>query len=362
MHVVLVDFRTSTPYAVQLANALGQLCEVTLILPDKPAHFVNQVDQKRVTLLPFRKPRIRHLSNLPLIWELRQRINAIQPDLVHITYWDIWGTPGLGFFSSFPLVATVHDVLPHPGDSNALPSFLFPLQWRWARQLIVHAASVKQQLTSQHGCSQDQVSVIPIGQYDFYQSLTQGDLPETPNTILFFGRIWDYKGLQYLIDAEPLITCAIPDARIVIAGTGASFEKYRQAMINPDRFDVHNYRIPDEQVARFFQQASIVVLPYIEASQSGIVPLAYAFGKPVVASRIGGLEDVVEDGETGLLVPPADSKKLAEALISLLKNPLRRQKMGQLARQFANTELSWESIAERTLGVYKKIVIDGGVP
>lgn len=359
MHVALIDFRTTTPYAVQLANALGQLCKVTLMLPDKSPRLVNQVDRNKIEFWPFQKPRIRHLTNMRLIWHIRQHLDAIQPDLVHISYWDVWGSPGLRLFSPFPHVATVHDAVPHPGDSNSFPTFLYPLQWLGAEQVIVHANSVRQKLLAQQGCSQSQINVIPIGQYDFYQTWAQKDLPEIPNTVLFFGRIWGYKGLQYLIDAEPLITKAVPDARIIIAGTGASFEKYRRAMVNPQHFEVHNYRIPDEKVAQFFQQASIVALPYIEASQSGIVPLAFAFGKPVVATRIGGLVDIVKDGQTGLLVPPADSQSLAEAIISLLKDPSRRQKMGQRAKQFADTELSWKAIARKTVDVYQKVMLNG---
>ena len=359
MHVALIDFRTTTPYAVQLANALGELCKVTLMLPDKSIHLVNQVDQKKVEFWPFHKPRIRNLTNLRLVWHIRQQLNIIQPDLVHISYWDLWGSPGLRLFSPFAHVATVHDTTPHPDDSNAFPPFLYPVQWLWAQQVIVHANSERQKLITQFGCSQGRVNVIPIGQYDFYQTWAQKELPEIPNTVLFFGRIWGYKGLQYLIEAEPLITKVVPDAKIIIAGTGASLEKYRQAMVNPQHFEVHNYRIPDEQVSQFFQQASIVALPYIEASQSGIVPLAFAFAKPVVATRIGGLVDVVQDGQTGLLVSPADSQGLAEAIISLLKDPSRRQKMGQRAKQFADTELSWEAIARKTINVYQKLKLNG---
>ena len=147
--------------------------------------------------------------------------------------------------------------------------------------------------------------------------------------ILFFGRIWKYKGLEYLIRAQPMITAAFPEARIVIAGAGEDFEPYRRQMAHPDRFIIRNHFIEPAERDELFRQASIVVLPYIEATQSGVVPLAYACAKPVIATRTGALSEAVEDGRTGLLVPPADSAALARAVIELLGDPARRQVMGR---------------------------------
>src|SRR5258707_5206877 len=110
---------------------------------------------------------------------------------------------------------------------------------------------------------------------------------EDERLLLFFGRIWEYKGLEYLIRAEPLISARVPDVEIVIAGRGEDFEKYRHMMVDPDRFVIDNETIPDDRVARYFGESSVVVLPYIDASQSGVVPIAYSFSKPVIATTVG---------------------------------------------------------------------------
>lgn len=359
MHVVLIEFRNSTPYPVQLANALGELCQVTLMLPDVASRFSEEVDQNRVNLEFFRRPRYRQpVSLMAMVWRLRQRLKALQPDLVHITAWNVVGSPGLGMFAPFPLVATVHDVNRHPGGSGLplIPSMLYRWQWRWADHVIAHAATAREQLITQYGCRHERVHVIPIGSYDFYRTIAHNTKPERPNTILFFGRIWEYKGLQYLIEAEPLITKAIPDACIIIAGHGENFEKYRQGMINPNRFEVHNYRIPEKEVAHFFQQASVVVLPYIEASQSGVIPLAYAFGKPVVATTVGGIPEVVDNGVTGYLVPPQDPDSLAKAIIRILQDKELRRQMGQKALEKSRNELSWTAVARKTMDVYRTAI------
>lgn len=356
MHVVLIEFRNSTPYPVQLANALGHLCRVTLVLADTAEKLAAQVDRKNVDLQTFHVPKLRHPANLGMVWRLRRWLGKLVPDLVHITYWHLWATPALGICLSAPLIATVHDVSRHPGERGvwAIPSALYSLQWRWADQIIVHASSARRQLLSRYACRSENVHLIPIGAYDFYRTFAGDNRKESTSTILFFGRIWGYKGLEYLIQAEPIITKAVPDARIVIAGEGEAFGPYQQAMVNPQHFEVHNYRIPDTMVAELFQSASIVVLPYTEASQSGVIPVAYAFGKPVVATSVGGIPDVVDHGHTGYLVPPRDAKALAEAIINLLKDSEKRVDMGRKALQKARDELSWANIAKRTLLVYER--------
>jgi glycosyltransferase involved in cell wall biosynthesis len=358
MHVVLIEFRDSTPHPVQLANALGHLCRVTLMLSDSATGLASKVDRTKVGLQLFHMPRHRAPTNLAMVLRIHRQLRVLRPDVVHITCWHLWGTPGLGPLKRFPLVATVHDVSRHPGDGWAYPSVLYPLQWRWADQVIVHANAARQQLLSQHGCKPDRVHAIPIGAYDFYRDWLQSDAVERPNTVLFFGRIWEYKGLEYLIAAEPLITRAIPDARIIIAGQGDSFERYQKTMVNPHNFEVHNHHIPNEMVAELFQKASVVVLPYIEASQSGVIPVAYAFGKPVVATNVGGIPDVVDHGETGYLVPPRDKVRLAEAVITLLKDRQLRENMGCKALEKAQTQMSWSNIAAQTLEVYHQ-ALDG---
>jgi glycosyltransferase involved in cell wall biosynthesis len=334
---------------------------VTLLLPDKARANAEAVDRDRVNLQLFSMPRLRDPANLLMVYRLRKQLQTLRPELVHVTYWHPWATPGLGLFTRFPFVATVHDVIRHAGERGllAIPSTVYRWQWRWADQVIVHAAAANEQLLNEYGRTTENTQVIPIGSYEFYRVIGKEDLIEEPNTVLFFGRIWGYKGLQTLIEAEPFISQAVPDVRIIIAGQGEPIEKYKRMMVNPHHFELHNYRIPDAEVASFFQRASIVALPYTEASQSGVVPIAYAFAKPVVATWVGGLPDVVIDGQTGLLAEPGDAQSLAEAIIKLLRDTNLRRQMGQRAQHFAQTELSWERIAERTLEVYRKALLRG---
>ena len=127
-------------------------------------------------------------------------------------------------------------------------------------------------------------------------------------------------------------------------------------ILNNKNYEVYNRFIPDKEVSYFFQRAKVVVLPYIEGTQTGIIPIAYAFKKPVVVTDVGDIPDVVDDGKTGFIVPPKDSKALADSILKLLKDDKLRKEMGENAYIKMKKELSWNKITEKTIEVYKNIL------
>jgi glycosyltransferase involved in cell wall biosynthesis len=153
-----------------------------------------------------------------------------------------------------------------------------------------------------------------------------------------------------------LITAQVPNARIVIAGGGEDFKRYRDLMVHPDRFTVYNKYVSDEQRAELFRRASVVALPYIDASQSAVIPVAYTFAKPVVATTVGGLPELVEHGHTGFLVPPRDEQALADAVVCLLRDRRLRHQLGANGKSKINTECSPTVVARKTLAVYRRAI------
>jgi len=351
MRAVLVDFHFFA-YSIQLANALSELCQVTLMLPSKASEY-EPVIRESVDVHWFDMPRLRYPTNLWKVFSLFRTIARLRPQVVHLLAWNPWMNMCLPLFPNIPLVATIHDAKLHPGDKESY-SLFHSWQWRWADQIVVHAEAIKNQMIEEHRLPEQRIQVLPHGAYDLYTAMQTAPVSTRDNVVLFFGRIWEYKGLRYLIEAEPLITDCVPDARIVIAGEGEPFEKYERMMVNRSHFVVHNYRIPDDMIPRLFQEASVVALPYTEASQSGVLAMAYAFAKPVVATNVGGIPEAVEHGQSGYLVPPRDPRSLADAIISLLRDRELRMEMGRRALEKAETELSWPSIAQRTVAVYRR--------
>jgi len=175
------------------------------------------------------------------------------------------------------------------------------------------------------------------------------------NSVLFFSRIAPYKGVEYLIHAAKLVKRQIPDITVTIAGDG-DFTKYRM-MIGPDNsVIVLNRYIADNEVAELFQRASVIVLPYTDGSQTGIISIAATFKKPVIATDVGTFAKMVENRKTGLIVPPRDPNALAEAMISLLTNDKLRREMGENAYKMVTQKFSWDDIAQKTVKVYEEAI------
>ncbi|MGB7359959.1 MAG: glycosyltransferase family 4 protein [Mycobacterium sp.] len=154
---------------------------------------------------------------------------------------------------------------------------------------------------------------------------------DTEPVVLFFG-VWSkYKGIEVLLDAFALVRAELPDARLVLAGAAGAdidvatvLDRARQI----GNVDARPGYVAVDDVAALFDSARVVATPYIRATQSGVAHLAFTFGRPVVATDIGDLADVVQHDVTGLLVGPGDAVALAAAIVELLKDPARAARLG----------------------------------
>ncbi len=349
-------------YSTRLASALAGEAEVLLLLPRQEGAPYAGLRASEVQFFPFHKPRLRQpVQQMRTLGALVRRLGAFDPDLIHLQQGHLWFNLALPLLGRYPLVLTIHDPRCHLGDRGGrnTPGAVLRFGFRRAAQVIVHGAELRQQVLEELCMAPAAVHDIPhvaIGEVGARQPV-----PEEAGMILFFGRIWEYKGLEYLIRAEPLISAQVPGLRIAIAGQGEDFARYRRLMVHPERFAVYNDYVPDERRAELFQKASVVVLPYVEATQSGVIPVAYTFAKPVVATTVGGLPSMVEHGRTGYLVPPRDEQALADAVVRLLKDPGLRHQMGAHARQKLEAECAAPIVARQTLAVYRRALSSGRV-
>jgi glycosyltransferase involved in cell wall biosynthesis len=360
MRIATVSF-DGGEYSVQLCSALAQFeSTVKLFISRETVSPHTDSLDPSVELFVYERPRMRDVwKSLRFLVQTWQGIRDFQPDVVHIQHHHFW------FYAVLlPIVArryhtviTVHDPVHHSGDreSQKTPQGLVHRGYRRADDLIVHAAALKAQMVASLGFSADAIHVIPHIAVS-NSNRASSHVAEDDATILFFGRIWEYKGLEYLIKAEPFIAEKIPQIKIIIAGKGEDSDRYSSMMTHPDRFLVHNEIIPWDDAARYFSKASVVVLPYTDASSSGVIPVAYSFAKPVVVSDVGGLSEMVEDGTTGVLVPPRDERAIADAVIRLVKDPALRRSMGARGREKLAQECGGEVVAKKTMKVYERRV------
>jgi starch synthase len=349
-------------YASQLANGLSRQpgIELVVVLPQQGLNKGSALFEPAVNLRSthvITNQSFRELIHLPAHFfrmvQFPTMIKSLHPDVIHITaahVWLIFALPRLA--QHFPIVSTLHDIEPHPGiDRTFRKKLEIRTLVRYSMDLFVHGQGLKDQLSKLYPqFAKDSIHVIPHGDYAFFTRWSSG-IPEEGRTILFFGRIRDYKGLPLLYDAYKRVLNVIPNARLIIAGDGSLGSLQAQFEGIPN-CEIHNRYISDEEVSSFFERASIIVCPYTEASQSGVVPVAYAFKKPVIATHVGCLPESVDHGKTGILVPPGDSQALADEIISLIQDPVRRRELGDNGYRKMIDELGWDKIADRTKSVY----------
>lgn len=350
-------------YMIELANALAELEETHLMLPTNhrftPRH--RELISSKVRFIPYRI--ISHQSRrqgLPLAILILFHIWRIRPDILHIQ--SNGGYPFLWVFKFLPrktkVVNTIHDPVLHIGDKPSLKAHnqrLVDMAIQYTDHYIVHGEFLKKQLAESYKVSTDRISVIPHGHFEIYKKFTSKPLPkEEPLSVLFFGRIWRYKGLQHYIDAANLVIDNLPEARFYIVGTGDDLSTYQFDENKKDHFIIVNERVSLEEATYYYAKSAFVVLPYLDATQSGIIPVAYAFSKPVIATRVGAIPEVILEGKTGFLVEPNDVKALAERMELLLREKKMRIEMGKASYKFALDILGWDRIGSVVLAVYKK--------
>lgn len=348
-------------YTSQLANALSKTDNEVFVLLGTHNFSKDQYSSRgpKVVCIDTQPSYTKMLIKMvnPLVYfNLIKIINQISPDIIHVIYEETFiGITALFLKDKYPIVFTEHDPNFHQGEfilSKLHHGCTKLILRNVADAVIVHGNKMKSILISKN-VPEDKIYIVPHGEFSFYEKWKTKNVRED-KSVLFFGRIQDYKGLDYLIKAEPLITSIVPDAKIVIAGSG-DFKKYEDMIINKSSFDINNRFIPDEEVAAFFQNASVVVLPYIDGSQTGIIPIAYSFSKPVIVTDVGSIPEVVDDGITGYVIPPNDPEALADAIVRLLKDDELRKTMGQNAFKKAKNELSWGNVAKMTINIYENV-------
>jgi starch synthase len=347
-------------HAIMLANSLSKRESVMLMLPRSISDEHRRDIAPNVKLYLFDQPkRLYHPFNLLTVQEIVKETYKFNPDVIHLQFNNFMSGFILSLLRGYPLVGTFHDVSTLHKDEN----FLIKLAFNYSRsrfdRIIVHSNKLKDAMTQQYSVPLEKVHSLPIGKGEvaFYEAHEKDDVKENDYLILYYGRICKYKGLDYLIKAEPFITKAFPHARIVIAGRGEDFKKYERLIVNKNSFIIYNRYIPYDMAAKLFQRCSVVVLPYIGASQIEVVPVAYRFKKPVVATSVCGISEIVDDGVTGFIVPRMDSKALAEAVIKLLRNDELRKQMGENGYNKLDMLMLPDNIADRTIKVYSEAVL-----
>lgn len=200
----------------------------------------------------------------------------------------------------------------------------------------------------------DNLNVVHFGLFETYRCFEEDEeISEEEATILYFGRILPYKGLKYLIDAVKIMQDDLVITKLIIAGNG-TIDVDTKSINN---IEIYNKLLTNIEIIRLIKRSKVIVCPYISASQSGIPMVAYLFGKPVIATNVGGFPEVIENYKTGILVPPCDSKSLADAIRILVTKPKLIEDMKSIIGiKYSHSDYAWSEIAKQTIYIYEKVI------
>lgn len=256
-----------------------------------------------------------------------RKIGSLNPDLVIIQWWHPYFAPCYWILAKLlsrrKLLFVCHNVFPH--ERFPMDKFLTKQVLKCGDFFITHSQMDYRDLKEIKKDVKACVSVIPtynafkisgIGRKEAREQL---GIDQNKKVLLFFGFVRPYKGLDYLLEALPQVLKSLPDVNLWVVGDFGDdrehyYEKMRRLKMEKSVQVIEGY-IPDHEVEPYFAACDLVVLPYVSATQSAIVQIAYGFHKPVVATNVGGLPEVVLDGKTGYLAEPQNPENIAEKIV-----------------------------------------------
>ena len=313
--------------------------------------YKDYVDLSKVYVINSIESSVRSRNNIRLTFKVYSFIKKINPDVIHLlSPLDTFSTILYRFRKR--MVLTMHDPFPHTGESNARKTIFRNLAMRLVPKFILLNDIQKEEFKKAYRIKEEQILVNKIGRFD-YLDIWKKEAKIHGHNVLFFGRISPYKGIEYLCQAMVKVKQLVPDATLTIAGGGKMYfdvSPYEKL----DWVKIINRYVGMEELAGLLQDCVLTVCPYTDATQSGVIMTSYSLRKPVVATKVGGLGEMVEEGKTGLLVPPKDADALANAITSLLRNDMA---LDEMARNIQNDyfvgDKSWKVIAKKYVEFYE---------
>ena len=265
----------------------------------------------------------------PSTWaKTAKAIKAWQPDLLVMRYWMSWFAPSLGYVARHvpcKSIAVLDNVVPH--ERHIVDKPLTKYFLRSCKGFITMTGSVAEDLLSLAPDAKYRIFPHPVYSH-FGEALKREDacrqlgLDPAKKTLLFFGLIREYKGLDILLEAFRELP---EDYQLVIAGEPyGSFDKYRQiidSIPGNERIKLFPKYIKDSEVKLYFSAADVSVLPYRSATQSGISSTSYHFGVPLIVTDVGGLKETIGDRGTGLVAAKAEAGAIREEILRYFGDP-----------------------------------------
>lgn len=312
-------------------------------------------DAKQIQFFIYHNQKLKSIKNIFLSKNLANRLK--QYDIIHINGINAVLPFLIMLLKSKKILFTIHDIKSHSGEKtrfNFAEKFIkYIIKSRYP--LIIQNLQDFAFLNHKYPYISSKLRFIPFSVLDVYREFKTASNTAPFSDLLFFGRISPYKGIEYLIDALRILYSKGIKIKTIIAGQGTVYFKSDDL----DRLNVKliNKYIKNDELVALIENTKVIVCPYTDATQSGVVMTAFAFYKPVIASAVGSFLEVIKDRVTGLIVPPRDSITLASGIEKLLTdNELLQQMINNIQNNSTSGEYSWSQIAYNTKELYSKVL------
>lgn len=275
-------------------------------------------------------------------------------DVIHFTY-PFWGMQMLLYVFRKKMVMTIHDPFLHSGEYSKKREFCRRVAFKLVDNFILLNSKQKEEFISSYNMQNKSIFTNKLGSFDFLHCFEDDNIKTDKYNVLFYGRISPYKGLEYLCEAMKKVHEEIPESTLTIAGGGKLYfdiEKYSTL----GYIELTNRYVDIQELAHNLQRCALAVCPYIDATQSGIVLMTQTMNKPIIATKVGGLPEMIIDGGTGLLVPSKDVESLANAIVKLLKDDeLYKRICKNIEETCFTDDKSWDYITKTCIEIYKTV-------
>ena len=296
------------------------------------------------------------LKNISIEREEKKMIEAYNPDVIQYVGWpSIYEIPILLRYGE-KIIVTVHDPVPHEvSKKTKLNQIIRRFFYRSIGFFILLNHKQLDDFLSFYKIEKDKVRFARLGTYDVLKAFGTKRKTNSRN-ILFFGRISPYKGVEYLLEAYYPLMDEYADSKLIVAG-GGRYHFDLSPYVNHAQIEFINEYLSPERLSTLIQEAEFVVCPYVSATQSGVVASAYAFNKPIIATKVGGLPEMIEDRKTGLLIEPKNVECLRSSIRFFLDNPDVVNSMSEYIKKLAaDGPNAWSRIALDYLSCYEEVL------
>ena len=268
-------------------------------------------------------------------------------DVIHLT-WPANVYEFIIYMLKRKIILTVHDPFPHTGLDTRIVRLRRKVAFRCVPHFIILNKAQREKFLSFYHLPSSAVIDSRLSCYT-YLNMVEQDMTTVPEQkyILFAGKISKYKGVEYLLEAMKKVHDTFPDIKLVVAGGGKYHFDISEYAALP-YIDIRNRFIPDEELVALMNKTQFMVCPYTDATQSGVIMSSFTFGTPVIATRVGGLPEMLGNGKYGMLVKEKDTDALYQGICSLLSDEEQlADYRKEIAKDYTSDGyLSWKTIAE----------------